>query len=203
QDFMDLMLLHSIKLRDRGRFEVYGYSPVAVPKATESAFDGFRVMNSNAIENFVKQVRGDGIDILVEISGFSPHNCYAAMASRCAPIQVSYLNHTGTSAVPNVDYVLADAISVPAEDDRHFTEQVWRLPGAFLCYNYDGQATPPVGEVPSLKNGFVTFGYFGSGGKLNTPLVQLWAEVMKRVPSSMFFIRNADLSAADNRHFLQ
>jgi len=160
-------------------------------------------MNPDAIRNFVSQIRGDEIDILVEISGFSPHNCYAAMASRCAPIQISYLNHTGTSAVPNVDYVLADAISVPPEDDRYFTEQVWRLPGAFLCYNYDDQDVPPVAEVPSLKNGFITFGYFGSGGKLNTPLIELWAEVMKRVPNSMLFIRNAELSSADNRQFLQ
>ena len=203
KEFMDIMLLHAIKQRERGMFEVHGYSPLPVPANTQSAFDGFRVMNPDATESFVNQVRTDGIDILVEISGFSPHNCYAAMASRCAPIQISYLNHTGTSAVPNVDYVLADAISVPPEDDRHFTETVWRLPGAFLCYNYDGHELPPVAPVPSLKNGFVTFGFFGSGGKLNTQLVELWSEVMKRVPDSMFFIRNAQLSSADNRHFLQ
>jgi protein O-GlcNAc transferase len=125
------------------------------------------------------------------------------MASRSAPIQISYLNHTGTTAVPNIDYVLADSISVPLEDDRHFTEQVWRLPGAFLCYSYDGLGPPAVGEVPSLKNGYITFGYFGSGGKLNTQLIELWAEAMKRVPNSVFFIRNAELSPADNRQFLQ
>ncbi len=203
RDFMDVMLLHAIKRRNRGVFEVYGYSPVPVPPATKSAFDGVRVMNPAAIGNFVDEVRGDEIDILVEISGFSPHNCYAAMASRCAPIQISYLNHTGTSAVSNVDYVFADPISVPPEDDRHFTERVWRLPGAFLCYDYDGQDVPPVADVPSFKNGFITFGFFGSGGKLNTQLIELWAEVMKRVPNSMFFIRNAELSSGDNRQFLQ
>jgi protein O-GlcNAc transferase len=205
-EFMNFMMLHAIKLRDRSRFEVYGYSPLQagpVPPETSSAFDSFGVMNPAAIKNFVNQIRSDEIDILVEISGFSPHNCYAAMASRCAPIQISYLNHTGTSAVPNVDYVLADAISLPPGDDQHFTETVWRLPGSFLCYHYDGHELPLVADVPSIKNGFVTFGYFGSGGKLNTQLIELWSEVMKRVPDSIFFIRNAQLSSSDNRAFLQ
>jgi glycosyltransferase involved in cell wall biosynthesis len=202
-EFMNFMMLHAIRLRDRNRFEVYGYSPTRGTADTTAAFDMFRVMNPRAIKNFVSQVRGDEIDILVEISGFSPHNCYAAMASRCAPVQISYLNHTGTSAVPNVDYVLADAISVPPEDDQHFTEQVWRLPGSFLCYYYNEPELPPVADVPSQSNGFITFGYFGSGGKLNTQLIELWSEVMKRVPDSMFFIRNAQLSSPDNRAFLQ
>jgi len=202
-EFMKFMLLHAIKLRDRQRFEVYGYSPTIAAADITSTFDVFRVLHSESVSSFVRQVRADEVDILVEISGFSPHNCFAAMASRCAPIQISYLNHTGTSAVPNVDYVFADEISVPPADDIHFTETVWRLPGSFLSYNYDEDDLPPLTEVPSLKNGFITFGYFGSGGKLNTQLIDLWAEIMKRVPNSMFFIRNAQLSTTDNRQFLQ
>jgi glycosyltransferase involved in cell wall biosynthesis len=202
-EFMKFMMLHTIKRRDRRLFEVYGYSPMRTASDIVSEFDAFRVMNAESIDSFVKRVRSDEIDILVEISGFSPHNCFAAMASRCAPIQVSHLNHTGTSAVPNVDYVLADPVSVPPEDDAFFTEKVWRLPGSFLCYNYDGSNLPPVSQPPHRKNGFVTFGYFGSGGKLNTQLIELWSEVMKRVPNSVFFIRNAQLSSSDNRQFLQ
>src|SRR4029077_1750242 len=39
RDFMDVMLLHAIKRRDRDRFEVHGYSPVPVPPASQAAFD--------------------------------------------------------------------------------------------------------------------------------------------------------------------
>jgi len=203
-DTMRLMMLHGIRRRDRNLFEVYGYSPSPTSSDIAAAFDRFRVASAQSNEKFVQQVRSDELDILIEVSGFSPQNCFGAMASRCAPIQVSYLNHTGTSGVPNVDYVFADAISVPPEDDRFFTETVWRLPGCFLCYNYDEDGSlPSVSPPPYRKNGFVTFGYFGSGGKLNTQLIELWSEVMKRVPDSMFFIRNAQLSAADNRQFLQ
>src|SRR5260221_12983029 len=102
------------------------------------------------------------------------------MASRCAPIQISYLNHTGTSAVPNVDYVFADEISVPPADDIHFTETVWRPPGSFLSYNYDEDDLPPLTEVPSLKNGFITVGYFRNGGEVDNPLLEPVSEVTTR-----------------------
>ncbi len=125
------------------------------------------------------------------------------MASRCAPVQISYLNHTGTSAVPNVDYVLADATSILGEDYQFFTEKVWCLPGSFLCYNYDGAPHPGVAEAPIVKNGYATFGCFGSGGKINVQTIELWAEIMRRVPNSEFFVRNAQLNPSENRRYLQ
>jgi len=200
---MNVLMTSIIVKRDRNLFEVYGYGPTPVSNAAASNFDRFRVANADSIEKFVQQMRSDEIDILVDVTGLSPHNSLAAKAARCAPIQICYLNHTGTTAVPNVDYVLADPISVPPEHDKYFAEKVWRLPGAFLCYNYDAHPAPPVSAPPYRENDFITFGYFGSGGKLNTQVVELWAEVMKRVPDSLFFMRNGQLSAPDNRQFLQ
>jgi glycosyltransferase involved in cell wall biosynthesis len=197
------MLLGALQQTDRTRFELYGYCPSPAPSDIAETFDKFQVTGGLSDEKFVRRLREDRLDMLVEISGFSPQHRYAAMATRCAPVQISYLNHTGTSAVHNVDYVFADAISVQERDDRFFTEQVWRLPGSFLCYNYDSVALPPVSKLPSTRNGHVTFGYFGSGGKVSLRILQLWAEIMRRVPNSVFFIRNGHLDAPSNREYLQ
>lgn len=191
-----------IRLADRSRFEIYGYTTSPVSRDTQALFDHFRVTGNLSDADFVRQVRKDGIDICMEVTGFSPFNRFAAMASRCAPIQISYLNHTGTSAVPNVDYVLADEVSVLPEHDQFFTEKVWRLPGCFLCYSYDEAKMPAVAPPPSLDKGFVTFGCFGSGGKINTRLIELWAKLMHRVPGSRFYLRNKQLSSQDNRDFM-
>lgn len=197
------MLLGALQQTDPARFEIFGYSPSPASSDIAETFDKFLVTGGLSDEKFVRRLRDDRLDVLVEVSGFSPLHRYAAMASRCAPVQISYLNHTGTSATPNVDYVLADAISVGEQDERFFTERVWRLPGSFLCYNYDSAVLPPVSELPSARNGHVTFGYFGSGGKVSLRIVQLWAEIMRRVPSSVFFIRNGHLDAPSNRQYLQ
>jgi len=192
-----------IRHHNRDNFEVYGYSPSRASPDIVEVFDKFRVTGVMSDDAFIRTIRSDEIDVFVELSGFSPQNRFTAMASRCAPVQISYLNHTGTSGTPNVDYVLADNVCVLSEEDRFFTEKVWRLPGSFFCFNFDGASLPDVASPPSRANGFVTFCCFGSGGKINGQMIALWAEIIKRVPNSIFFIRNAQLSKPDNRRYLQ
>lgn len=199
---MRVIVLSVLKHVDRERFEIFGYAPSPAPADVEAHFDRFVTTGAASDREFVKLVRSNQLDIFIETTGFSPFNRFAAMASRCAPIQISYLNHTGTSAVPNVDYVFADGISVLPGEDRWFTEKVWRLPGSFLCYNYDDFAMPPVAERPSKSRGYVTFGCFGSGGKIGDGLIALWAEILKRAPGSMLFLRNGQLTPDDNRQFM-
>ena len=201
-DVFRCILGQVIKYADRKKFEIVGYSLSPVSSDIKQDFDLFKVTGNLSDAEFVRLVRSDRIDILIEVTGFSPFNRFAAMGSRCAPIQVSYLNHTGTSAVQNVDYIFADEISLPPEHDQYFTEKVWRLSGCFLSYNYDAFEMPPVAPPPSVSRGYVTFGCFGSGGKISTPLIELWAKVMHRVPGSRFFVRNNQLSTQDNRDFM-
>jgi predicted O-linked N-acetylglucosamine transferase (SPINDLY family)/glycosyltransferase involved in cell wall biosynthesis len=202
-DTVRAIMVEVIRERDRARFEVFGYSPSPVSHDVLDVFDGVRRTGGLSDERFVQLVRSDQIDILVELTGFSPQHRFVAMASRCAPVQISYLNHTGTSGVPNVDYVLADPVCVLPDEDRFFSEKVWRLPGCFLSYTYDRMKTLPPAATPSRRNGYVTFGCFGSGGKINIRVIELWAEIMRRVPGSVFAVRNAQLDSPSNRRFME
>jgi len=192
-----------IKRHDRRQFAVFGYSFTALAPDIDEAFDTVRVTGDMPDERFAELVRSDRIDIFVEMTGFSPHHRFGAMARRCAPIQISYLNHLGTSGVPNVDFILADEVSVLPDEDRFFTERVWRLPGSFLCYNYDMVTRPPIGPPPSRANGCVTFGCFGSGGKINDDLIAIWASILARVPRSRLYLRNHELTPVDNRQCMR
>lgn len=205
--FMDsyvnrVIVLQAFRRIDRDQFELCGYSPSPVPADVEKIFDRFATTGSLSDGEFVQIVRSDEIDIFIETTGFSIQNRFSAMASRCAPIQISYMNHTGTSAVPNVDYILADEISLPKENDQWFTEKVWRLPDCFLCYNYDGFEMPPVAESPRKRQGHVVFGCFGSGGKIGLELISLWAKILHGVSNSILFLRNHQLTSPVNRQFM-
>jgi predicted O-linked N-acetylglucosamine transferase (SPINDLY family) len=76
------------------------------------------------------------------------------------------------------------------------------LPGCFLSYNYDMVQLPPVAPPPSLAKGFVTFGCFGSGGKLNGDLIAIWARLLALVPGAQVYLRNQELTPGDNRQFM-
>ncbi len=191
-----------IRRHDRSRFTVFGYSLNNLPPDMAADFDTVRTTRDLSSQQFVELVRSDDVDIFVEMSGMSPHNRFNAMALRCAPIQISYLNHTGTSAVPNVDYILADEVSILPEEDRYFTEKVWRLPDCFLCYNYEMTVLPPLTARPSRAKDYVTFGCFGSGGKINDDLVEIWARILAEVPESRIYLRNHQLTPANNKRFM-
>lgn len=202
-DVLRAMFNEVARNHDRERVTAIAYSPSPAAKDIESAYDQFTVIGAISDRKFVERVRSDKVDILIEMSGFSPHHRFGAMASRCAPIQISYFNHTGTSAVRNVDYVLADAISVLPEDEPYFTEKVWRLEGDHLSFNYDWAKLPEPTVPPSVGNGYVTFGCFGSGGKVHDGLIELWARILRSVPGSRLYIRNSYLGRPVNREYMR
>lgn len=198
-DTITFQLLPMLRRHDRERFKVIAYAPTEPGPLARAAVDEIRIVGAMTNTDYVRQVRKDGVHLLVELNGYSIGHWFAAMASRCAPVQVSYLNYTSTCGVEEVDYVIADEIALPPEQDLFFTEQVYRVPGCFFCFTYEGTALPAVTPPPSEAAGRVTFGCFGSGGKINPPLLDLWAEILRRTPGSELFIRNNELTPADNR----
>lgn len=189
---------------DRSKFEVIAYAPFDLPDDIRSAFDMTRRTLDLSDDAFVEQVRRDRVDILVELTGMSWGNRYAAMAKRCAPVQISHLNHFATTRVPNIDYVLSDDLSTPVGSDAEvtFSEQIWRLPDCLLRYDYTDATCPPVGDAPCLANGFVTFACFGGAYKVNIRMVELWAEIMQRVPGSKMMFQHSYFDPPDNRRYL-
>ncbi len=200
--YMRYQVMNFASRHDRERFRVIAYSGLRDRPAGAEAFDEFRWTGNMSDEAFAAQVRADEVDILVELNGFSPGHRFAALASRLAPVQVSYINHDATSGTPNVDWLLADDIAAPAGIDADFTEGIWRLPQCFVCFDYSQSNSPDPLPAPVHKEEHITFGFFGSAAKINATMVELWARLLHRVPGSRLFIRNAGMSALANREFL-
>jgi glycosyltransferase involved in cell wall biosynthesis len=217
-DTIRYMMRNVMAAHDRSRFEVYGYSPKQYPADLVASFDVRRDTNSlrflsrrrngraSALSDakFVSLVRKDEIDVFVELSGFSPGNRFRAMSERCAPVQVSFLNHTGSSQVPNVDYIVTDEICTPTKPDiqPYYSETLWRLPGCFFSFDYRGSECPPLNEPPSQRRGYTTYGCFGHGGKLNSTLIGIWAEILRRCPGSLLCLQNPQFNNDDTRRFI-
>lgn len=197
------ILMPVMAAHDRSRIKLVGYCFMEQPKSITEKFDEFHVIGHLDHAAVCDLVRSHHVDVLVETNGLSYGNRLAAMAARCAPVQVSYVNHAGTCGVPNVDYVITDEITAERIDPRYYTESVYALPGCFLSYTYDGMWAPPVAPPPFLKNGFVTFGNFGGSYKLNLECLRLWASVLHKVPGSRLLLQNLGMSNAGNAAFIR
>ena len=204
------MLLPVLKRHNPRRVRAYLYvsGPLQTAETWRELYQpytaGVREVHTLSDRELVDLTRADQIDVLIDLNGHAGMQRYSAMASRCAPVQAAYLTYRSTTAVLNIDYLIGDKWSPPPGTERTFTERVERLAGCLFCCDYaDGPLLTPVSPAPVTRSGSVTFGCFGAGPKVNAALVGWWCEILRRVPRSMMFLRNLELSPPDNRRALE
>ena len=185
-------VLVALKAQASGRLKLFAYPSHscfdAVSERIKSCCDGWHSAVGLSDENLAQQIHNDGIDILIDLSGHTAHNRLPMFAWKPAPVQVSWLGYLATTGVTAIDYVIADAWTLPESEEANFTEKIWRLPETYLCF------TPPIMEIavsplPALSNGYITFGSFNNLVKMNDAVVALWARVLVPVPGSRLFLK--------------
>jgi predicted O-linked N-acetylglucosamine transferase (SPINDLY family) len=125
-------------------------------------------------------------------------------ARKPAPVQVTYLGYANTTGLTTIDYRFTDDYAdPPGRTESLHSEQLLRLPRTFLCYRpYDD--APPMGPVPAVGTGRITFGSFNALVKINSPLVALWARILERIPGSRMILKShARPIASARKHILQ
>jgi predicted O-linked N-acetylglucosamine transferase (SPINDLY family) len=195
------------KLQQRG-YEIHAYATSDrednVTERLRGFAAGWRVIRGLPDAAAAKQIREDGIDILVDLSGHTNHNRLGIFACKPAPVQVSYLGYPATTGMSRMDYYVLCGGAVPEGGcDEQFTEKLVRLPRAYMFdlqrfTNSDASVIPEAGPLPALANGHITFGSFNRISKSDQSVVDLWARAMHAVPNSRFLVagmRNVEMIA--------
>jgi predicted O-linked N-acetylglucosamine transferase (SPINDLY family) len=133
-------------------------------------------------EMLAERIRADGVDILFDLGGHTSLRL-TLFARRPAPVQISWIGYVGTTGLAAMDYVLGDRYQIPEGTERHLRERALRMPAGYVCYDPPSYA-PPVGPLPAVERGFVTFASFNRLAKINDGVVTAWSEIMRRVPGS-------------------
>ena len=105
---------------DRGRFETHAYSigpressPLRI--RIEAAFDHFVDCADETVEQTAQRIRADGIDLLIDLNGYTTHARSEIFALRPAPVQLHWLGYLGTLGAEHIDYIITDRFATPAE----------------------------------------------------------------------------------------
>jgi predicted O-linked N-acetylglucosamine transferase (SPINDLY family) len=97
-----------------------------------------------------------------------------------------------------MDYVLADRYTLPPEAERFCTESVLRMPDSYVCLETPPDVAP-VGPLPALARGQVTFGSFNNPAKIHRPVVELWSRILHRLPNARLVLKYPGLDDPGTR----
>ncbi|OYU12069.1 MAG: hypothetical protein CFE38_09820 [Comamonadaceae bacterium PBBC1] len=142
-----------------------------------------------------KRIDADAIDVLLDLAGHTGQQRMRLFAQRAAPVQVTYLGYPGSTGVPNMDWMIGDAVVTPEPDDELCSERVWRLPGVVFCYAPEVDYPYPAYD-DALAQRPLTFGSFNNVPKLTQRTLALWAGVLLAVPGSKLLLKAPSFSDA-------
>jgi protein O-GlcNAc transferase len=135
-----------------------------------------------------RRIEDDGIDILLDLAGHTSQQRMSLFAQRAAPVQATFLGYPGSTGVPNIDWLLADAVVAPPGSEPLFSEQVLRLPGSVFCYApEEDYPYPDYGQAHAERS--LTFGSFNNVPKLTPRTLRLWAQILQQVPGSRLLLK--------------
>jgi len=194
-----------IEKHDRQRFAVFGYSygpddGSAIRRRLVKAHDRFVDLKDASFLDAARHIQADGVDILVDLTGYTGPARTPILALRPAPIQVNYLGYPGTMGAPFMDYIFVDDFVVPPQQQPFFTEKLVHLPG---CYQVNDSQREIAARIPSRAEcglpdaGFV-FCCFNNTYKITPALFDVWMRLLKSVPGSVLWLLEINRFAPAN-----
>jgi protein O-GlcNAc transferase len=174
--------------RNRDAFEYIFYSNCrgrdAVTERLRACADVWHDVWELADDTLIALIQADRVDVLVDLSGHTEFNRLAVFAHRAAPVQVTYLGFPNSTGLSTMDFRITDAATdpYPLADTWH-TERLLRLPDSQWCFRPFGEPAAP-GALPAREAGFVTFGSFNNLMKVSDVVLQCWAEILIKSPTS-------------------
>src|SRR6516164_1450713 len=193
------------ELHDRSRFEVVGVS-YGVDDGSDTrrrlveAFDQFHDVAQRSDREVAQLLLDLDVDIAVDLKGHTQHGRPAILACRPAPVQVSYLGYPATMGVDFIDYVLADRIVLPFDQQQSYSEMIVHLPN---CYQINDSKreiaaeTPTRGAVGLPETGFV-FCSFNNSYKLTPQFFEVWMRLLRQVEGSVLWLLGTSEAATRN-----
>jgi predicted O-linked N-acetylglucosamine transferase (SPINDLY family) len=190
------LMAELLERHDSSRFEVTLYShgredtsPIR-DRMVAGADHHVNAMDMSPRE-MAQRMRADGIDILVDLKGYTQDSRPAVFAYRPAPVQVAYLGFPGTSGADFIDYVIGDPYVTPLENAGYLSEKIAQLPGCYQCN--DGSRPLPV--VPSrasqgLPEDTLVLCGFNQAYKISPEVFDVWCRLLHRLPGAVLWLHS-------------
>ena len=179
---------------DRARVETFAYDcGVAVADSTwariKAAAEHWTDTNGMDDAAVAARIASDGIDILVDLNGYTKDARTRVFALRPAPIAVNWFGFPGTMGTPYHHYIVADARTIPPECEMFYSERVVRL----SCYQPNDRKRVVAARLPTraqagLPGEAFVFAALNGMQKITQPAFDRWLRILAGVPGSVLWL---------------
>ncbi|HLZ75288.1 tetratricopeptide repeat protein [Phenylobacterium sp.] len=197
------LLVEALELHDRAAFEISAFSfgradesPVRRRlRAACEHFDDVAALEPAAIADLAVR---RGLDIAVDLKGFTAESRPGIFVAGAAPIQVSFLGYPMTTGAPSIDYLIADATLIGPDETAGYSEKIAWLPG---CYQPNDRRRPVDARTTTradhgLPEQAFVFASFNGSYKITPQVFAVWMDLLRAVPGAVLWLLQD--AAADN-----
>lgn len=183
-----------MELHDKDKFDVYAYyCGISRTDTTQqrimNAVTQWTDINGMTDDQAAEKIAADGVDIIIDLNGYTKDARTKVFARRPAPIAVNWFGFPGTMATPYHHYIVADEAIIPPSHELYYSEKVLRLP----CYQPNDRKRTVSAQRPTRmqvglpQDAFVYCSF--NGTQKTTPRVfQRWMAVLRQVPNSVLWL---------------
>lgn len=199
------LMAELFELHNRDRFELFAFSfgPAVqdgMRQRVAAAFDHFIEISHLTDSQAASLSRELGIDIAVDLKGYTQDSRPGIFSHRCAPVQVNYLGYPGTMGAPYMDYLIADQVLIPEESQAHYSERIAYLPHSYQVNDTKRQIADVAYTREALglpAEGFV-FCCFNNSFKITPYTFGGWMRILSAVEASVLWLLDDNPRATHN-----
>jgi predicted O-linked N-acetylglucosamine transferase (SPINDLY family) len=200
-----LLTARMLELHDRSRFEIFAMS-VGDPavdwmrKRIEKAVDHFINIRETDDHKIVALMRERGIDIAIDMTGYTANARVGIFAQRSAPVQVNYLGYSATMGVDFIDYIIGDPVLIPPDHAADYSEKIARLPDCYMPSDPTRAIATRAfarADYGLPEDGFI-FCAFNNQNKITPHQFGIWMRILKAVEGSVLWMSANHPKAIDN-----
>ena len=199
------LLIECLERIDRSRIETFGYSLVpedrsAFGQRIVGALEHFADCRFDSAEQTARRVRGDGVELLIDLNGYTMHARTELFALKPARVQLSWLGYLGTMGAPWYDYVLTDRFACPPAAQAHFTERFLYLPECYCPSDTRREVASPAPPRAAcgLPGQGLVFCCFNASYKILPEVFAVWMRLLAAVPGSVLWLAPGNATAQAN-----
>ncbi len=199
-----ILIAEMLEHHDRARFEVTLYSHgkpdgSAMRRRIEQACEHFVDVRAQSDGDIAARIHADGIDLLVDLKGYTRSHRVGVFAWRPAPVTATFLGFPGSTGADYIDYLVGDPVVTPLEHAPFYSERLAQMP---VCYQPNDRQralpAPPTRAQAGLPDDALVLAGFNQPYKISAEVFDLWCVLLDALPQAVLWLLEWNPQSREN-----